>query len=179
MADFDAVQNALDGLGATTGASEAHGVLCALLLDDGALPLWLRHILDELPEEGDVLAAERVALLARLYLSTQRQLDSGELEFELLLPDESDDFGQRLQALASWCQGFVYGVGVGGLAEDDRFDDQARECLSDLVEISRLGYDEESSDEAELQFAEIAEHVRMATLLLNESLHPPESPAIH
>jgi uncharacterized protein YgfB (UPF0149 family) len=44
--------------------------------------------------------------------------------------------------------------------------------LSDLLEISKLGHDEETSDEAEQQYFEIVEHVRVATLLLNESLNP-------
>lgn len=180
MLDFDAVQDALEGLDATADAAEAHGILCALLLDNSALPLWLGHILDDLPDDSDVLAAERLAVLEGLYVDTRDLLANEELGFALLLPDEGTDFGRRLLGLSSWCQGFVYGIGVAGLAEGERLDEQARECLSDLVEISKLGADEESSDEAELQFAEVAEHVRMATLLLNETFRVSgPSPSIH
>ena len=59
MLDFDRVQAALEGLGANMDAAEAHGTLCALLLEDAGLPIWLGHSLDELPEADDVLAAER------------------------------------------------------------------------------------------------------------------------
>ena len=180
MLDFETVQDALEGLAATADAAEAHGILCALLLDDAALPLWLGHVLDDLPDDADVLAAERLAVLEGLYADTRVLLANDDLGFALLLPDEAEAFGRRLQALSSWCQGFVYGIGVAGLAEGERLDAEARECLSDLVEISKLGDDEESSDEAELQFAEVAEHVRMATLLLNESLNPlSPSPTVH
>ena len=180
MLDFDAVQDALEGLGATADAAEAHGILCALLLDNAALPLWLGHILDDLPDDADVLAAERLEVLERLYANTRDLLANDDLGFALLLPDESGDFGRRLLGLSTWCQGFVYGIGVAGLAEGERLDEEAQECLSDLVEISKLGDDEESSEEAELQFAEVAEHVRMATLLLNESLNPlSPSPSVH
>ena len=171
MLDFDAVQDALEGLGATADAAEAHGILCALLLDDAALPLWLGHILDDLPDDADVLATERLALLERLYADTRDLLGGDDLDFALLLPDDGAVFSRRLQGLSAWCQGFVYGLGVSGLADRARLDDETRECLSDLVEISKLGDDEESSDEAELQFAEVAEHVRMAALLLNETFH--------
>ena len=119
---------------------------------------------------------EKLALLEQLYEDTREQLNHEELGFALLLPDESDDFGVRLLGLASWCQGFVYGVGVSGLADGERLDDEARECLSDLLEISKLSHDEEGSDEAEMQYAEIAEHVRMVTLLLNETLNPLAPP---
>lgn len=180
MLDFDPVQRALEDLGATTGAAEAHGILCAMLVDNAALPLWLGQILEDLPDRGDALAAERLALLERLFEDTREQLNNEELGFELLLPDEADEFGVRLLGLATWCQGFVYGVGVSGLADGERLDDEARECLSDLLEISKLSDAEEGSDEAELQFAEIAEHVRMVTLLLNESLNPfKPSPGLH
>jgi len=172
MLDFDAVQRALQHLGATAEAAEAHGILAALLLDRSPLPLWLGQILDDLPDKGDALAAERIALLEELYAETREQLENEEFGFELLLPDEVEDFGRRLQGLASWCQGFLFGLGVSGLAGGERLDTEARECLSDLLEISKLSDDDEGGDEAELQFAEIAEHVRMVTLLLNESLNP-------
>ncbi|MGD2171614.1 MAG: UPF0149 family protein [Gammaproteobacteria bacterium] len=172
MLDFDAVQRALEDLGATADAAEAHGILCAMLLDNAPLPLWLGQILEDLPDKGDALAAEKLARLERLYEDTREQLNHEDLGFVLLLPDDSDDFGVRLLGLASWCQGFVFGVGVSGLADGERLDDEARECLSDLLEISKLSHDEEGSDEAEMQYAEIAEHVRMVTLLLNESLNP-------
>ena len=172
MIDFDRVQAALEGLGANLDAAEAHGTLCALLLDNTDLPTWLGHTLDDLPDAGDVLAAERLGVLEELFVVTREKFDSEDLAFEILLPDEDDDFGLSLLGLSSWCQGFLYGFGVNADAVEDALDDDAREGLSDLLEISKLGHDEETSDEAEQQYFEIVEHVRVATLLLNESLNP-------
>ena len=182
MLDFDSVQSALEGLGANVDAAESHGTLCALLIDNADLAAWLGHSLDELPQKGDVLAQERVELLQQLFEMTRDQLNQSELGLELLLPDEGDDFGVRLLGLASWCQGFLYGAGVSGIADGDQLDEQSQECLSDLLEISKLSHDEQSTDEAEQQFTEIAEHVKMATLMLNESLSavkPPSSTTVH
>ena len=172
MLDFDQVQQSLERLGASVEAAESHGTLCALLIDNATLATWLGHTLDELPERDNVLAAEQLAVLEQLFETTREQLDGEQLEFELLLPDESDDFGLRLLGLAGWCQGFLYGVGVIGKADASELDADARECLSDLLEISKLSHEQEASEEAEVQFAEIVEHVRMATLLLNECLNP-------
>ena len=177
MLDFDRVQGALEGLGANLDAAEAHGALCALLLQDSGLPIWLGHILDELPDEADVLAAERVGVLGELYETTRAELEDSELGLQLLLPDESDDFGLRLLALASWCQGYLYGFGVNTALDREALDEEARECLSDLLEISKLSHDEEASEAAEEQFAELVEHVRIITLTLNESLQPSAAPA--
>ena len=172
MLDFDSVQAALEALGATADAAESHGTLCALLLDNAAFATWLGHTLEELPDKGNVLAAEQLGVLEQLYALTREQLSNDDLGLELLLPDEGDDFGLRLLGLAGWCQGFLYGIGITAVSSDERLDDEGRECLSDLLEISKLSHDDESSDEAELQFAELVEHVRVATLLLHETLSP-------
>jgi hypothetical protein len=180
MLDFDPVQEALEGLAANLDAAEAHGTLCALLLDDAGLPIWLGHILDELPDAGDVIAAERLAVLEELYDLTRSQLEGEELALEILLPDEADDFGVRLLALSHWCQGFLYGFGVNGTVAEDALDAQARECLSDLLEMSKLSHDEEASEAAEQQFTELIEHLRIVTLMLYQSLHSATpAPALH
>jgi uncharacterized protein YgfB (UPF0149 family) len=172
MLDFDRVQAALEGLGANVDAAEAHGTLCALLLDNCGLPLWLGHTLDELPDSADVLAEERLGVLRELFELTRGQFENEDLEFELLQPDDADDFGLRLLALSSWCQGFLYGFGVNDRFDESALDEETRECLSDLLEISKLSHDEEGSDATERQLVEIVEHVRIVTLLLNESLNP-------
>ena len=172
MLDFDMVQTALEQLNANVDATEAHGALSALLIDNAGFATWLGHTLDELPDNGNVLAAEQLGVLEQLFEQTREQLYQEELSFELLLPDDTDDFGLRLLGLSGWCQGFLFGFGVSGVAAEDSLDDESRECLSDLLEISKLGHDEETSDESEQQYVEIVEHVRVATLLLNESLNP-------
>ena len=180
MTDFDAVQDALAALGATADAAETHGTLCALLLAAAPLDTWLGHTLEQTPAMADVLAQERLGVLQALYLETRSQLDEGDLGLALLLPADDADFGLRLQALASWCQGFLYGLGVTRLVEQEGLDEDVREGLSDLLEISKLDVDEDGDDEAEQQFANIVEHVRLVTLMLNESLNPLEqSPTLH
>jgi uncharacterized protein YgfB (UPF0149 family) len=44
--------------------------------------------------------------------------------------------------------------------------------LSDLLEISKLNYQEVSTEETEVQFAEVSEHVRLSVLMLNETMNP-------
>ena len=97
------------------------------------------------------------------------------MNFKLLLPEEADDFGLRLLGLSGWCQGFLYGFGVCRAGLEDSLDDETHECLSDLLEISKLSHDEAANEDAEQQYVEIVEHVRMAALILNESLNPLKS----
>jgi len=172
MLDFDSVQNVLQKLGATADASESHGTLCGLLLDNSGMAAWIGHTLDEPPDKGDVLAGEELEVLELLFEQTREQLNTEDLSFELLLPDECDDLAVRLLGLSSWCQGFLYGIGVSGGSKLEALDAQSQECLSDLLEISKLNHQEVSDEETEVQFAEVSEHVRMSVLILNESMNP-------
>jgi len=170
--DFDSIQSALQNLGASTDAAESHGTLCGLLLDQTGIDVWLRHTFDEMPDRGDVLAAEKLQVLTQLFELSREQLNAEDLSFELLLPDESDELSARLLGLSSWCQGFLYGIGVSGGNRLEALDPQSQECLSDLLEISKLNYRQEPTEEAEAQFADVIEHVRLSVLMLNESMNP-------
>jgi uncharacterized protein YgfB (UPF0149 family) len=172
MMDFDSIQNALDRLGATADAAETHGTLCGLLLDNSGLSIWLGHTLEELPDKADVLAIEQLQLLEQLFEDTREQLNIEDLSFSLLLPDDSDDIGVRLLGLSGWCQGFLYSIGIVGNNKIKSLDQQSQECLSDLLEISKLDHRESWSEEAEQQFVELVEHVRLSVVMLNETMNP-------
>lgn len=172
MLDFDSTQNALDRLGATADAAESHGTLCGLLLDNSGVAIWLGHTLEELPEKTDVLAVEQLQILKQLFEDTREQLNIEDMSFELLLPDDSEDLSARLLSLSGWCQGFLYSIGVIGKDKIESLDAQTQECLSDLLEISKLDHHEESSEDTEQQFSELVEHVRMSVLMLNETMNP-------
>ena len=172
MLDFDSVQSALEKLGAMADASESHGTLCGLLLDNCGLAVWLQHSFEELPDAADVLAVEQLQVLKQLFEQTRTQLNTEDLSFELLLPDDIDDFSVQLLGLSTWCQGFLYGYGVIAKSKSPELDEQSQECLSDLLEISQLNYDEEVSQETEGQYLEVVEHIRISVLILNEAINP-------
>jgi uncharacterized protein YgfB (UPF0149 family) len=171
MTEFDSVQNTLEKLGASVDASESHGTLCGLLLDNCGMAVWLEHTLDELPKSTDVLAVEHLQVLKQLFETSREQLNTADLSFELLLPDDSDDFGVQLLGLSTWCVGFLYGLSAIFKSDAKELDAQAQECLSDLLEISKLDHDEIESPETEDQLVEIVEHVRMSVLFLNEAVN--------
>lgn len=172
MLEFDSVQNALEKLQAVTDASEAHGTLCGLLLGQQDISKWLKFTLDNIPDQGDLLALDSLRLLQELFDLSKEQLNAEDMSLELLLPDDSEEFAIRLLGLASWSQGFLYGLAVNGEALVSNLSEQGRECLEDLLEISQLGHDEEETDETEAVYAEIVEHVRLSVIYMNEEVNP-------
>jgi uncharacterized protein YgfB (UPF0149 family) len=184
LIDFASLDRLFHQLGLGFDPAECHGSLCGLLCASDAVtgPVWVNRVLVGDPELPvvDSLSARGMgaeanyaptALLFSLYKDTVEDLNDPEYGFSLLLPDDDEPLPQRVEELSRWCQGFLFGLGLGGVREQTNLSGETREVMRDFVEISRLGTGEASdSNEDEAAFAEIVEYVRMAVLLLYEEL---------
>ncbi len=178
--DHDELTRCLDANESDMGASECHGIVTALLLCQNPLDTatWSRRILSgELesdPSEGGAAIPhpDDMALVGRLMDETRERLDDPELGFAPLLPDEEASIEERSAALREWVQGFLYGLGLGGLKEFDQLSEQAREFSRDLLQIGNLEVADEESEESEKALFEIVEYVRMGVLVLRDELSP-------
>lgn len=164
-------------------ADEAHGILTALLCFnfDDRVERWLQVlgdrtagrenqaiVTDSVPEP---LSEQDMAVFMEVHDTTRSQLEDPELGFNLLLPDDEDPLSQRLQALTSWCQGFLLGISLCGLKKIDQFPATSQEVITDLMEIAYNCEDVEDENEAdEAAFFEILEHVRIGVLVLREDM---------
>jgi yecA family protein len=171
--DYDDLQRALEDLESLNTASEIHGALCGLLVARGVeQDAWMRHLIamaDKVP--GEVLQGELECLLQQLYGATVRQLDDPEFGFHLLLPRDDAVLGERAEALAKWCEGFVYALGLGGLAEGVLNDEDLKEFLANMTEISHATAEHEDDDNDEEEaYMELVEYVRMGVLLASTEL---------
>ena len=176
--DHERLEQALRRADALTGAAEGHGALCGLICAQGRADraAWQAQVMGE-REPGDVLAREAESLLEALYEQTVEQLNDTALGFRLLLPDDDQPLGRRAEALGRWCQGFLFGLGLGGIRAERELPEDVREILRDLAEISRVEFDVEGAGEAEESaYAEIVEYVRVGVLLINEEMHPLKAP---
>ena len=168
---------------ATMGAADAHGALCGMLCARGTIELseWVDHVIGE-QEQGSELLHDVVHRLSDLHQSTLEMMNDATGEFKLLLMDDDDPLPERVEALAAWCQGFIYGLAAGVSKEGSELPEDTAELLKDMVEISRAGHDvddagvEESDDnDDEVAYMEIQEYVRMGVLLIYEELQPLQS----
>jgi len=159
--------------------AECHGVLCGMICgENGNTPEdFLRHLstLELVIDSGTGLHD----VMMEAFDSTVQQLADEELRFDLWLPDDEQPLDERTRALAQWCTGFLAGLGLGGPL--DRLSEEAGEALQDLQQIARAGltvYSDEAEEpgfeeENEKAFCEIAEYVRVVTLVLREELRGP------
>jgi len=175
----------LDGMlhtaGAGSGAAEAHGLLCGITCAGGRVAgsVWLEHLLGE---NNTLSAAARDCsdALARLQQEILRQFNDDALGFVLLLPDDDEPLALRTRALSHWCEGFLYGMALGGIRDDYPLPDDSAEIIKDFYEISHAGFSSEGTEDAdEAAYQEIVEYVRMCVLLVHEELRPlPASPRL-
>jgi uncharacterized protein YgfB (UPF0149 family) len=168
--DYVEIEQLLSAQRSLTDAAEAHGTLAGSLcaVADYAFQDWLREILPE--GRADAEAAD---VLYGLFTATAAALEQTDMEFEPLLPNDAQPLEARTAALALWCQGFLYGVGSGSVADASGLPGDVGEIVRDLTEITRAGVDEEQGEESnESAYAELVEFVRVGVQLLFEELAP-------
>jgi len=141
-------------------AAELHGMATGMLCGNANARSadWLAEVL-----VGAVLPDDRRQLLERLFEESRRLLAGDDFEFDLLLPDDETDLEERVTALKSWCQGFLYGVGMA--AKEQGLDPEMREIIHDIGEFTKLDSEAEG-EEDEQAYMEITEYLRAAVLMV-------------
>ncbi len=138
------------------------GYLCAgIELDDAT---WLKAAAELLDQPQDAWPEALGMAMKGLRAMSAKELGEGEMAVVVLLPGDDMPLIERTRAMGQWCQGFLAGFGLAGaslsLSED------AQEVLTDLAAIAQIGSEESDTDEAEGDYMEVQEYLRVAPLLL-------------
>lgn len=162
-------------------ASQVHGIMAGIIC--GGFPQeedWTEVVM------GEELSDEVKPGLSLLFATTQTQLANFLFEFQMLLPDDDSPLQERAEALTVWCQGFLAGLQHAGIDVPSKEEGEMFEAINDIVEIAKMNYDlVVASEEDEVAYAELVEYVRMAVILIYQSLHadtesePTQSDTLH
>jgi uncharacterized protein YgfB (UPF0149 family) len=164
---YDDVARALAARGSTVHPAEAHGCLCGALCANREYTTaeWMEEILPDREPDG----SDDVVITALLD-ETAGALARPDLEFQPLLP-ESDTIDARIDALAAWCQGFLYGFGSAGTTGRGALPGDVSEVLADLARIAQAGAPGTDSPEVEENaYVELVEFLRAGVQLVYEDL---------
>ncbi|QHS10126.1 UPF0149 family protein [Sinimarinibacterium sp. NLF-5-8] len=171
--DFDALANALASLGQGDAMiAELHGALCGALCVQAPAQVELTTLV-EWDAPLDALRAQRATLEA-LRAQTFDALTDEALSFTPLLPDDEASLTLRTQALAQWCQGFLFGMASKPGLDLKRASEDVQEVVRDLTELTRAATAEEGEDleVEEGAYAELVEYVRVGAQMVFMELHP-------
>lgn len=106
--------------------------------------------------------------LGDLARRTLDEMQGSGLGFTVLLPDESRPLIDRATGLYDWVRGFLFALGVLGVAQRD-LSAQGREVLSDFADLTRMDLDAlAEGEEDEQALTELTEFVWVAAMLIYE-----------
>lgn len=177
LPEYDLVADALKRSGQESDAAECHGALCALLctVDRLIAAQWLAMTMST--EKAAALPADILATLGTLFEVTAQQIDNPDFDFQLLIPGDNSMLDVRVEGISHWCQGFLLGLGLGGVTTIDNLPGDLPELVNDFVKISRadtLSLDDESASES--AFMEIVEYIRVGCLMFREEMKALNKP---
>jgi uncharacterized protein YgfB (UPF0149 family) len=167
--DYDQLADRLELSHLYATAAEAHGILCGLICA-GASPapsIWIRELFAT-PDGQQGPDAETRRALQALAQQTSDEIEGPGFGFAPLLPAESHSLRDRAVGLYDWARGFVYGLGVAGLRQED-LSQEGREALADCADITRMDLDAlGEGEENEEALSELQEFIRVAAMLIFE-----------
>ena len=157
--------------------AELHGLLCGLLCGEGELALdrWLQLACEALAD-GVELAPPVQNLLAKLLDYGVAQLSDPDGSITPLLPDDDAPLPQRVDALSEWCQGLLYGLGIGHLEQRGGLSEDSREFLRDVADIAHVGFDAATDEADETAYVEVVEYLRIGLLIIRQDLRLVDAP---
>jgi uncharacterized protein len=146
------------------GLSESllHGAVCGLLCGapEQSIASHRRALTDLLDDASRMDEDE----LDRFIEFTMDDLASPELTFEPLLPSDEFAMSERVVGLSEWCDGFLTAFDESG----GELDEDAADALEDIERIAEVDGDDEDD---EFDFFSVAEHLKVAVLLIHDSTH--------
>ena len=187
---YQTIDNILKEIGAEMTAAEAHGIATGMLCVDATTTAehWLSELFSGTSPDED-----SAVLLTGLFEQTGELLTSDEYRFDLLLPDDDDDMEQQVEALRSWCQGFLFGVGYAQAADKaveggafarrsvSDWPGETGEILKDIVEFTKMALTGDSpiDEEEAAAFVEINEYLRVAVFLIRSEFNKNTEATYH
>tara|TARA_R110000850_G_scaffold91742_17_gene194716 strand:+ start:5972 stop:6553 length:582 start_codon:yes stop_codon:yes gene_type:complete len=171
--DYLELSSLLKLVGYTEAPAHFHGALCGALcvLNNGQFDIGA--LVMEGADSGQPLDPNSRIALDKLSQSCAADLMSTDMVFEPLLPPDSTPLRIRIEALAAWCGGFLYGLSSKQKIDIKKLSEEARETIKDLAQFTSAGFDATGvPEEEEAAYVELVEYVRVAAQLLFLEMRP-------
>ena len=179
---FEQLEDLFYQLNIKASPSGFHGFLCGRL---SCGPVQMEDLVNSSTQwlglEGEVAEAAQNSL-ETFYESSLTNLQDISFLFRPLLPDDELPLAERLVAVGEWCSNYISGVGEGMGAAFEVTSD-GKEALEDIAAIGQISSDFEVGKEAERDYLELVEYIRIAVQLVLSDLEPDADseaqPTIH
>ena len=149
---------------AGTDAADCHGFLCGHICVSEApeREIWEEYL--DLQSEDETLVIGCIEDIDALVSETRKSFNSPDLDFQLMLPDDSSPLRDRVDALSEWCHGFLNGVALGEESARMLEDETSRELIENFTRICQVEAGEKTDEGDERALVELVEYVRMGAI---------------
>lgn len=170
------LEDALARIGCADEAAEYHGTLCGALCVKPPEEIDVLGLL-EAGAAPAVVDAQTQAALKRLRGQALVALQDDGMGFAPLLPDDDSALIPRVQALADWCEGFLFGLASRPGLDLNAVSEDAREIIRDFTQFTRASVgDSEGEEMEETAYTEVVEYIRVGAQLIYMELRPAPMP---
>ncbi|HLB41951.1 MAG TPA: YecA family protein [Gammaproteobacteria bacterium] len=146
--------------------SQAHGLICGILCAPSPHEETWQSVVT-----GSQTTGQTHKLLQNLYDASAHLLGDFLVEFQLILPADSQELPQRAEALTLWCQGFLTGLKLVNIPLINREPSEVTEAINDIIEIAKINHEEVvANEEDEIAYTELVEFIRIAVILIHQDL---------
>ncbi|NNM50874.1 MAG: UPF0149 family protein [Pseudomonadales bacterium] len=175
LPNYDELAQKLELEHSLCSPSELHGMLSGLVAGGARLTkAALSKLLEAHLELTDVMSDELAASIFMISRQVQQLLADPDMSFTLMLPDDDEVLSERVLSMASWCSGFLIGLGTALRHIDEKsLSQDVRDAMADIVQISHVDT-EDLSEEEEHELMELVEYLRMATVMIFTEFQPHE-----
>ncbi|WP_444996181.1 UPF0149 family protein [Aliikangiella sp. IMCC44359] len=164
--DYEEVESILADADCDASAAQIQAIMCGMLSAgmSATNQQWFFTIAD-MVNEGRHFSAEVKTMMQSLFEWSALTINQHDILTPMLLPDDSYPAIDQLEALTDWCQGFLLGFGLQ-VGEQSIDNEEIKESLTDLAEISNIELDADENDETQEALVTLTEHIKVATQLI-------------
>lgn len=160
---YDEVTLALFRAAVEVTPAELHGLLTGLILGgERNMDKALKQVLASLDEKQHEIVTE---YFQEIFQVSGALLENENFIYELLLPDDAVEITERLQALSQWCHGFLTAFKSQPQQNDAA---EVKEAVEAIAQIAEIDSDVEKSEQAENDYWQLVEFLRMSVILIYE-----------
>lgn len=173
---YTELREALASIGFADEAAEYHGTLCGALCVKQPEEIDVLALL-EASEQPPSVDAQTQTALKRLCQQALVALQDDNMAFAPLLPDDDTALIPRVQALAEWCEGFLFGLASRPGLDLNACSEDAREIIKDFAQFTKASVsDGEEVELEETAYTELVEYIRVGAQLIYMELRPTPTP---
>ena len=162
--DFDRLSDDFYALKCIVSPADYHGLVVGRLLGDRLImeSYWHDQSLEYL---GLALQGHPPVLDSLLAVPEQAiaELSANDFSFQMILPGDDTDLVQRVEALGSWCEGFLVGLALSGV-DQSAWASLTPDLAEGLADIAAIAQIKPHEDDSETDYMQLFEYVRMVVL---------------